>query len=366
MESFEEVGRLNLMTVKENAHHMQLPGQVVIGPDVVELLGEVAKQVVDTRRVILITDKDVYRIVGKRALNALIDDKFDVEILKITGATLEAVEEAQKVIHEQKAGLIVGCGGGSVIDTAKLSSARESRPFISVPTIASHDGLSSPRASIKQKGKSVSIQGHSPIAIVADTKVVAEAPFRFTAAGCGDLIANITAVRDWRLANTLGYEYYGDYAASLSLMSATIIINNSQMIKPNDVQSARLVLEALIASGIAMGIAGSSRPSSGAEHKFSHALDQIAPKPALHGEQSGLGTIMMAYLHGINWHEIRDALSAVGAPTTAKQLSIDSEYIIEALEIAHKINPKRYTILGETGLTKEAAIRLARNTGVIE
>jgi glycerol-1-phosphate dehydrogenase [NAD(P)+] len=354
------------MVVEENAHRMQLPGQVVIGPDVVDLLGEVAAQVVDSKRVILITDKDVLRIVGKRALNALTDDDFDVDTLLITGATSEAVEEAQETLQKHKAGLIVGCGGGSVIDTAKLSSARENRPFISVPTIASHDGLSSPRASIKRKGTSVSIPGQSPIAIVADTKVVAEAPFRFTAAGCGDLIANITAVRDWRLANTLGYEYYGGYAASLSLMSATIIINNAQMIKPNDVQSARLVLEALIASGIAMGIAGSSRPSSGAEHKFSHALDQIAPKPALHGEQSGLGTIMMAYLHGINWQEIRDALSAIGAPTTAKQLGIKSKYIIAALKTAHKINPQRYTILGEKGLTEKASIRLARNTGVIE
>jgi glycerol-1-phosphate dehydrogenase [NAD(P)+] len=354
------------MTVEKNAHHMQLPGQVVIGQNAIDSLGDVARQVVDTKRVVLITDKDVFRIVGKRALGILSNDKFVVDFLLITGATSKAVDKAQEAIQQHKAELVVACGGGSVIDTAKLSSARERCPFISVPTIASHDGLSSPRASIKQRGKSVSIQGHSPIAIVADTKIVAQAPFRFTAAGCGDLIANITAVRDWRLANNLGYEYYGDYAAALSLNSAKVIIDNCQMIKSNDMQSARLVLEALIASGIAMGIAGSSRPSSGAEHKFSHALDQIAPKPALHGEQSGVGTIMMAYLHGINWQEIRDALFAIGAPTTAKQLGIESEYIIKALETAHKINPNRYTILGEKGLTANAAIRLARNTGVID
>ncbi len=354
------------MAIEENAHHMQLPGQVIIGPDVIDLLGEVASHVVNSRRSLLITDKGVFGTVGKRALTSLIDKKFNAEVLVIRGATSDEVKNAQNAIREHKLGLIVGCGGGSVIDTAKLSSAREDRPFISVPTIASHDGLSSPRASIKQKDTSVSLPGHSPIAIVADTKVVAEAPFRYTSAGCGDLIANITAVRDWRLANTLGYEYYGDYAASLALNSATIIINNSQLIKPHDVQSARLVLEALIASGIAMGIAGSSRPSSGAEHKFSHALDRIAPKPALHGEQAGLGTIMMAYLHGINWQEIRDTLSTIGAPTTAEQIGIGAEDIIQALTTAHKINQQRYTILGARGLTEEAAVRLARNTGVIE
>ena len=54
----------------------------------------------------------------------------------------------------------------------------------------------------------------------------------------------------------------------------------------------------MISSGMAISIAGNSRPASGSEHKFSHALDMIAPKPALHGEQCGVGTIMMMYLHG--------------------------------------------------------------------
>lgn len=353
------------MAFEEKPHYMQLPKQVLIGPNAINRLGEVGRNITDSQSAILITDKDVFRLVGNQALDSLNESNFDVEILKISRATSEAVEKAQEAIRQHNARLVIGCGGGSVVDTAKLSSAREKHPFISVPTIASHDGLSSPRASIKQEGTSVSLYGHSPMAIIADTKIVAEAPFRFTAAGCGDLIANITAVRDWRLAKNLGYEYYGDYAASLSLMSATIIMENSNMIKPNDSQSARLVLEALIASGIAMGIAGSSRPSSGAEHKFSHALDRIASKPALHGEQSGLGTIMMAYLHGIDWQEIRVALSTIGAPTTAQQLGIDPNDIIKALVTAHEINPQRYTILGKRGLTEEAAKRLARNTSVI-
>ena len=92
----------------------------------------------------------------------------------------------------------------------------------------------------------------------------------------------------------------------------------------------------------------------------------IADKPALHGEQCGVGTIMMSYLYGDDWQKIRDALKAIGAPTTAKELGIKDEYIIEALITAHKINPERYTILGESGLTREAAVRLALATGVIE
>ena len=75
---------------------------------------------------------------------------------------------------------------------------------------------------------------------------------------------------------------------------------------------------------------------------------------------------MMGYLHAINWEEIREALATVGAPTTAKELGMKDDHIIEALKIAHTINPNRYTILGEKGLTEKAAERLARITGVIK
>ncbi len=354
------------MSEGRNAHHMQLPSDVVIGSGVIRQLGKVAQRVVSTRHAVMITNKDLMKIVGDKAKAALEEAKFSVDVVMINKATEDEVDKSCECIQKHNAGVVVAVGGGSVIDTAKLCSTREKQPFISVPTSAAHDGISSPRASIKKGITSVSVEGQSPIAVVADTYIVAKAPYRFTRAGCGDLISKLTAVRDWKLAHALGYEYYGEYAASLSLMGAKIIMENANTIKPNDEQSVRLVLEALIASGIAMGIAGSSRPASGSEHKFSHALDRIAPQPALHGEQCGVGAIMMGYLHDIDWNEIREALANIGAPTTAKELGVEPEHIVEALKLAHTINPSRYTILGERGLTEKAAERLARITGVIE
>ena len=93
---------------------------------------------------------------------------------------------------------------------------------------------------------------------------------------------------------------------------------------------------AMFSGGMAISIAGSSRPASGSEHLFSHALDKILDKPALHGEQCGLGTIMMMYLHGGDWKAIQESLKSVQAPTTAKELNIADEDIIEALMMAHK------------------------------
>ncbi len=74
---------------------------------------------------------------------------------------------------------------------------------------------------------------------------------------------------------------------------------------------------------------------------------------------------MMMYLHGGDWEEIRQALLDVGAPTTAAAMSISDEEVVEALVQAHKMKPDRYTILGDKGLTYEAAQRLASATKVI-
>ncbi len=114
-----------------------------------------------------------------------------------------------------------------------------------------------------------------------------------------------------------------------------------------------------------MCIAGSSRPASGSEHLFNHALDLVANYPALHGEQVAVGTIMMSYLHGIKWRRIKRIVKKLGLPTTAKELGVKDVDVIKALTIAHRIRPERYTILGESGLTWEAAEKLARVTGVI-
>jgi glycerol-1-phosphate dehydrogenase [NAD(P)+] len=207
----------------------------------------------------------------------------------------------------------------------------------------------------------------SPIAVIADTGIIKNSPYRYLASGSADVIAKITATADWELAHRLKSEYYGEFANTLSKMCAEFVMKNARVIAKGLEESYRIVLEALISSGIAISIAGTSRPASGSEHAFSHALDLISETPALHGEQVGVGTIMMAYLHGLDWEAIRNTLKTLRAPTNAKQLGVSDEDVIQALLAAHKIRgTSRYTILGENGLTKEAAINLAKVCEVIE
>lgn len=127
----------------------------------------------------------------------------------------------------------------------------------------------------------------------------------------------------------------------------------------------RMIVEALISSGVAACIAGSSRPCSGAEHLFSHALDYLVPGVGLHGEKCGIGSILISKLQGQDWRKIVTMLKNVGAPTTAKQIGLKPEILAKALMIAPSLRPERYTILNKIRMTKEKAIKLAKSTGVL-
>ena len=352
----------------EKVKWMQLPREVLVGHGVLVEIGHVCRHLGLRGGAIVVTGAlHTRKIAGERVVELLVDSGYEVQLAEVRAISPATIKRVEEIAKESEAGFVLGVGGGTIIDTAKIASFELGIPFISVPTIASHDGIASPRASIKGDDRSpVSRQAQAPLAVIADTQIISSAPFRFTAAGCGDIIANYTAVRDWRLAQRLQNAEFSTYAAALSEMTANMILENAAEIGKRGENATWTVVKALVSSGVAISIAGSSAPASGSEHKFSHALDMIADKPALHGEQCGVGTIMMSYLYGDDWRKIRDALKAIGAPTTAKELGIKDEYIIEALTTAHKINPERYTILGESGLTREAAVRLALATGVIE
>lgn len=345
---------------------MQLPRNILVGSGVLSGIPDICHDLgLDSIPCLVVTGPTTKSIAGSHVHDIMVDEGFDCDISTVSSVDHQTIDDVMAYAQEIGAKLLLGVGGGGAIDVAKLAATRVGCPFISVPTAASHDGIVSSRASVLHKGETTSIEAKAPLAVVADTSIIATAPYRLLASGCGDIISNYTAVQDWQLAHRLQNADYSEYAAALSLMTAQIVLDSADSIRPGLEESVRLVVKALVSSGVAMSIAGSSRPASGSEHKFSHALNMVAPKPALHGEQCGVGTIMMMYLHGGDWHQIKDTLATIGAPTTADELGIEDRYIIEALLKAHTIRKERYTILGE-GLTKDAAENVARITKVIE
>ncbi len=348
----------------QSVHRMELPRTVIIGHDAIRILGKEVRRVGD-RQALIVTSETPLKLAGSSIRESLENEDIRYEILKVgKSPTMDNVQLIVDSLKSSDTKLVVAVGGGRVIDLAKMAVSKAGARFFSVPTTASHDGICSPLVSFPSSDRRYSFYAATPTEIVADTKIIASSPYRLTASGCGDIMAKLTAVRDWRLSHLLRGEYYGEYAATLAETSVSRIVENSELIRTGSEAGVRVVVEALIHCGIIISVAGSSRPCSGSEHLFSHALDVICEKPALHGEQVGLGTIMMAYLHGADWKLVRNTLAKVGAPTNCRELGIDKDTIVRALVMAHTIRPDRYTILGEKGLSVEAAKNLIAVSGV--
>jgi glycerol-1-phosphate dehydrogenase [NAD(P)+] len=347
----------------EKLKHMVFPRHVLVGTRALDRLGDTVSDLELDPTGVVVVDANTRRLVGDRVLRSLEGSGFVPHFYESTGATMKSVQACMRLGKKVGASWYIGAGGGSVIDVAKLAAHQHGPAFVSAPTSASHDGICSGRASIKENRGSVSLEAKPPAAIVADTEIIAKAPYRMLAAGCADVISNLTAVLDWKLAHRLKAEEYSSFAAVLARTAAEQVVENTAIIRPGIEEACWLVVKSLVVSGVSMAVAGSSRPASGAEHLFGHAIDRLSPGP-MHGEVVGVGSILTMNLHGGDWESIRNALREVGAPTTAKELGVPPKKVIEALMTCHKIRPERYTILGESGLTKEAATRVCKVTGV--
>ncbi|MEM2098570.1 MAG: NAD(P)-dependent glycerol-1-phosphate dehydrogenase [Candidatus Bathyarchaeia archaeon] len=345
---------------------MQLPREVIVGKGTILRVLEVTQRLNLTGSALIIAGERSCKIAGETVQNLLETASITAESIIIENASAETITAIEERIRELKPTVLFAVGGGSKIDAAKLSAACHGIPFISIPTTLSHDGIASPLASVKGLDKPYSIMAQAPLAVIADTDIIAQAPWRFAISGCGDVISKFTAVKDWQLAHAEKNEYYGEYAASLALMSMRLVMQNAKLIQPNNQEGLRVLLEALISCGVAMSIAGSSRPCSGSEHLFSHALDVLKNNHAMHGEQCGVGSILSAYLHNADWQQIRNTLKQIQAPTTAAELGVEDEDVVKALAMAASIRPERYTILHKLRLTYEACEKVARKTGVIK
>ena len=272
---------------------------------------------------------------------------------------LDQAGELAGAIVKSDISLMVGVGGGRVIDTAKLAASRTGIEFVSVPTAISHDGISSPVASLvhPESGRR-SYAATMPAGIIVDIGTANSAPGRMIRAGVGDLASNLTAVLDWRLADRGGHDRYDAFSAMIAESAARPALELEDVDAP---ESREWIAKGLLLSGLAMAAAGTSRPCSGAEHLISHSLDaMLAERAALHGEQVALGCLVSAAAHGSDLHEpFRALFERVGLPTHPRDVGITDAEMVEAIAAAPGTRPRRHTVLtdyaGDLGELAERA-----------
>lgn len=270
---------------------------------------------------------------------------------------IEAAEASFEAAAKVFAGLprdidaVIGLGGGRALDVAKYAAFLAGKPMYALPTSLSNDGFCSPQSSLTLEGQRRSLPAGLPFAVVVDTEVCSSAPLPLWWSGVGDLVAKVTAVRDWKLAYHEVGEPVDDFAALLS--DATV---SQFLARPErDLEGLRLLATALMLNGIAMAVSGSSRPASGAEHLISHALDAISERPRLHGLQVGMASYLVSNLQGEGAERIADAFARTGFWDGIREDPFRRDEWLAAVRRAPGVNPGRYTVLSTRDCTDEVA-----------
>jgi glycerol-1-phosphate dehydrogenase [NAD(P)+] len=264
------------------------------------------------------------------------------------------VAEANALAKRLRAGFydaLVGIGGGRTLDVSKLASTLSGLPMVAVATSLAHDGIASPVASLEEEGRKGSYGVQMPIGLVVDLDYVArsEAPMRRS--GIGDVISNLGAIADWRLAARERLEPIDGLAVMFAQTAAKAILHRTDGIDDGDFLVA--LAEALVLSGLAMATAGSSRPCSGGDHEILHAIDHLFPGTARHGELAGACALFTSHLRGDTAMAgaVDGCLTRHGLPRLPADLGLSEAQFAAAVAAAPGTRPDRYTILEHLGLS---------------
>lgn len=290
---------------------------------------------------------------GERIAELLRPSLSHADFYTTSGGTLDAALELGEKLRARPYDAVVGIGGGTTIDTAKYAASRWALPMVSVATSLGNDGVASPVASLVNDGIKGSYGVHIPIAVIVDLDFVENGPERLNRAGIGDVISNISALADWELGREIRGEPVDGLAASLARMGAEAVLTHAGDM--NDDGFVTVLAEALIASGLAMAVSGSSRPCSGGCHEIMHAVDSLFPGTASHGELAGLGALFCTFLRGDQrrFAQMSGCLNRHGLPRTHDDVGLTAEQFVEAVDFAPRTRPDRYTILEHLAMTPD-------------
>ncbi|MET1032236.1 sn-glycerol-1-phosphate dehydrogenase [Domibacillus tundrae] len=259
--------------------------------------------------------------------------------------------------------VLIAVGSGTIHDITRFCSDKTGIPFVSIPTAPSVDGFTSVGAPLIVRGMKKTFKAVSPHALFADISVLMNAPDEMIAAGFGDMLAKFTSLADWKFGHATAGEPYSEEAAAITERVLNQCVENVDQISGKEEEGIRILMDALIESGIAMLMFGQSHPASGGEHHLSHYWEmnfiREGRPQVLHGAKVAAATVLIARTYkekatqlptqaGIEFipdpAEITRLLKKVGAPIAPADLGIGSELVEASLREAHTLRD-RYTML---------------------
>jgi glycerol-1-phosphate dehydrogenase [NAD(P)+] len=277
----------------------------------------------------------------------------EATVFTVRDASLASAGELQGELGAHGYDAVVGIGGGRTLDVAKYAATRAALPMVAVATNLAHDGLCSPVASLEHLHGKGSYGVAMPLAVVVDLDYVRAAPVRMVRSGIGDVVSNLSAIEDWLLAERERREPVDGLAIAFARTAAEAVLHRSDSVDSDDFLI--VLAEALVLSGMAMSVAGTSRPCSGACHEIIHAVDALYPGVSNHGELAGIGALFATFLRedGDRFDQMAACLRRHDLPRTPAEIGLTEQQFTSAVLAAPNTRPDRYTILEHLALDEE-------------
>jgi glycerol-1-phosphate dehydrogenase [NAD(P)+] len=276
------------------------------------------------------------------------------DLMAVPEASVDAARDLAAALRGSSYDALVGIGGGRTLDVAKYVASLVGLPMVSVATNLAHDGIASPTASLVHEGRKASYGVHIPLAVIVDLDYVSRAPQRMVRSGVGDVVSNLSALADWRLAADHIDERIDGLAAAMAGAAASAVLYRPDSVESDDFLTT--LAEALILSGLAMAVTGTSRPCSGGDHEILHAIDELFPGTSNHGELAGMGALFCTFLRedDAELAALDGCLRRHELPRLPDDIGLSVEDFAAAVSRAPETRPDRYTILEHLDLSPEA------------
>lgn len=320
------------------------PGSYVQGPGELGKLADCAKP---------FGDGGAYVIAGhhvKKNYHDLIDSSFSKTSLPCTIAEFGG-ECSKEEINKHKeslasASVVIGVGGGKVLDTAKAVAYYAKLPVIIAPTIASTDAPCSRLSVIYTEDgafESYLPLPKNPEMVLMDTDIITAAPARFMTAGIGDALATYYEAAACVASNatTMAGGHVTNAAFALAKLCREILLSDGiKAVTAAEQGLSTQAVENIIEANTYLSGVGFESSGLAAAHAIHNGLT-ILPEchDKLHGEKVAFGTLTQMVLENCPLEEILDIISfcaIVGLPVTFADLGIDKVSDERLMEVAER------------------------------
>jgi glycerol dehydrogenase len=246
--------------------------------------------------------------------------------------TAAEIRRGCQAARESNARVVVGAGGGKVLDTARAIASDLSLPVVNCPTIASSDAPCSALSVIytdEGAWEEYRIYRRNPDLVLVDTSVIAKSPARHLVAGMGDALATWFEAKvcaDTGAKNMRGGASTRSALALAELCFKTLLADGVAAIEALRHREPNDALERLVEANTLLSGLGFESSGLAAAHAIHNGLTTAAGTHAyMHGEKVAFGLIAQLMLESQPQSVVEEVLAfsnSVGLPTTFDDIGI--------------------------------------------